>query len=189
MTGSGFRRVTEQEIYQGYAVRLVNATIAAPDDQRFTRDIVYSPGAVAIVPVRLVDGTPEVTLVRQYRAPLDDTLLEIPAGLRDKPGENVAEVAARELQEEVGLRADTLLELTSFFNAAGMTDQRTWVFLATDLHEVPAEADGAEEQFMAVEQLPLATAVAMATDGRIADAKTVIGLLLAHTHFASVDPA
>lgn len=174
-----FAFLDEDEKYQGYVMRVVEARFADPDGDEFTRDIVYAPGAVGVVPIDYEDGVAMVTMVRQYRAPLRTTLLEIPAGLRDKPGEEPAEVGHRELIEEVGLDAATLTPLTSFLNAAGMTDQQTWLFLAEDLTPVDREADGAEEQWMTIERHPLDELCALVPSGGIGDAKTALGLLLA----------
>ena len=79
-------------MYQGRVIGLGIGTFRAPDGSTFERDIVHHPGAVAVVPL-LDDGT--VVLVRQYRAPIDRLLLEIPAGLRDVPDEATEVTAAR----------------------------------------------------------------------------------------------
>ncbi len=80
----GFRRVDERVLHRGYVITLAEGTFAAPDGTEFTREVVHHPGAVSVVPLH-DDGT--VTLVRQYRAAIDDDLLEIPAGKRDVEGE------------------------------------------------------------------------------------------------------
>jgi ADP-ribose pyrophosphatase len=120
-----------------------------------------------------------VVLLRQYRPALDEWLLEIPAGLRDKPGEPPADTASRELAEEVGLAAAHYELLTVFVNAAGMSDQRTHIYLAGGLRSVPAAADGVEERYLSVERVRLADVAALVASGELVDAKTVIGLLLA----------
>jgi 8-oxo-dGDP phosphatase len=135
---------------------------------------------VAVVPVdAAAPGVPEVVLLRQYRPALDEWLLEIPAGLRDKPGEPPAQTASRELAEEAGLAAAEYELLTVFVNAAGMSDQRTHIYLARGLSSVPAAADGVEERFLSIERLRLADVPGLVASGELVDAKTVIGLLLA----------
>ncbi|MFM2076639.1 MAG: putative ADP-ribose pyrophosphatase, partial [Actinomycetota bacterium] len=151
----------------------------APDGERFTRDIVRSPGAVAAVPLRFrADGTPYVTLVRQYRAPYDAMVIEIPAGMRDVQDEPTELTAARELIEEVGLDPGRLEFLHAMYPSAGMTDSVLHLFLATQLTEVPRETHGPEEAHMDVLHVDLADAVEMVLRGEIHDAKTVIGLLM-----------
>jgi ADP-ribose pyrophosphatase len=171
-----FRHLGDRLVYQGHIWKVVVAEFVAPDGDQFTRDIVRSPGAVAAVPLH-DDGT--VVLVRQYRPPFDERIIEIPAGMRDVVGEPVELTAHRELAEEVGLEAGRLELLSRFVPAAGMTDSVLHVFLATGLREVARQTHGPEEADMEVLRLPLDEAVAMVVDGRICDAKTVIGLLLA----------
>lgn len=147
-----------------------------PNGRPFTRDIVRSPGAVAVVPL-FEDRT--VLLVRQYRAAFDDFVLEIPAGMRDVAGEEPEATARRELIEETGFAADTLIPLHRFYPSVGMTDAVLHVFLATGLREVGRAAHGVEEEHMNVLRLPFDDAVSMVERGEINDAKATIGLLMA----------
>lgn len=176
----GFRHLSDEVVHQGYVWRVVVGRFEAPDGDVFTRDVVRSPGAVAVVPIRMDgEGRPWVTLVRQYRAPLDQHVVEIPAGMRDVEGETAERTAQRELGEEVGLVAGRLELLTRFSPSVGMTDAELFVYLALDLTESEREVHGPEESHMDVVELPLAHAVQMVVDGEIHDAKTIIGLLLA----------
>lgn len=175
-----FRHHGDRLVHQGYIWKVVVGEFEAPDGEHFTRDIVRSPGAVAAVPVRAgADGTPHVVLVRQYRAPFDAALVEVPAGMRDIPDEPTELTAERELVEEVGLRPGRLEHLVDFFPSVGMTDAVLAVYLATDLEDVGRETHGPEEAHMDVIEVPLTEAVAMIERGEIHDAKTIIGLLLA----------
>jgi 8-oxo-dGTP pyrophosphatase MutT (NUDIX family) len=186
VNAAGFRRLGERLVYQGHLWRVVVASFEAPDGRRFDRDVVRSPGAVGIVPVRFdSEGTPSVVLVRQYRAALGSEVTEIPAGMRDVDGESPERTAHRELAEEVGLAAGRLDLLAVFHNAVGMTDAVTHVYLATGLTPVPPQAQGPEEDAMVVLQIPLAEAVAEVVRGSITDAKTVIGLLLTERRLAA----
>lgn len=175
MSTSGFEHLGDERIHRSHAFELVVGRYRGPDGDEFTRDVVRHRGAVGVLPLH-DDGT--VTLVRQYRAPLDREVLEIPAGIRDVDGEPPEETARRELAEEVGLGADTVVALNSFHNAVGYADELVQVFLATGLHDVPSAADGPEEQHMTIVRLPVEEALAMVASGEITDAKTVIALLL-----------
>jgi 8-oxo-dGTP pyrophosphatase MutT (NUDIX family) len=170
-----FRFLGEDTVYDGHVIRVAVAHFAGPGGHRFTRDVVRHPGAVAVLPVH-DDGT--ATLVRQYRAPLDRPLLEIPAGIRDVADEAPEETARRELAEEVGLEAASIEHLVSFHNAPGMSDEVVDVYLATGLREVPAAAQGVEEEAMTIERHHLDDLAAMIADGRLTDAKTVIAVAL-----------
>jgi ADP-ribose pyrophosphatase len=175
----GFRHLGDRLVHQGYIWHVAVAEFESPDGERFQRDVVRSPGAVAAVPLWYSDdGTPMVTLVNQYRPPHDELVLEVPAGMRDVPGEPTELTAARELVEEVGLEAGRLQHLVDMYPSAGMTDSVLTLYLATDLTRVQRETHGPEEAHMEVLEVPLADAVDMVLRGELHDAKTVIGLLL-----------
>jgi 8-oxo-dGDP phosphatase len=139
----------------------------------FSREVVRHRGAVAVL---AYDGA-NVALVRQWRAPLGSAILEIPAGTRDVAGEDPAATAARELEEEAGLRAGRLERLCELLNSPGWSDQRTIVFVATDLTEVPRRPTGPEEEAIEVLRVPLADAVALATGPAPCDATTAVAVL------------
>ncbi len=145
------------------------------------REVVEHDDAVAVV---AVDRAGRVALVRQYRHPTGGHLLEVPAGTLDDPSETVEAAARRELAEEVGLAAGRLRPLGSVWNSAGWSDERTSLWLATDLVRTGAPegfvAD-AEEAAMEVVWRALDDLVREALDGTLCDAKTVIGILRAAT--------
>jgi 8-oxo-dGDP phosphatase len=175
---TGFRRIGEREVHQGYVWRVVVAEFEAPDGERFHRDIVRSPGAVAVVPLIFdAEGNASVLLVEQYRPPYERTIIEIPAGMRDVDDEPPEQTAERELIEEAGMAPGRLDHLVDILPSPGLTDSVTIVFLATDCSPVARDLHGPEEQHMTLLHLPLGDALAMIDSGEIADAKTVVGLL------------
>ncbi|HET6663289.1 MAG TPA: NUDIX hydrolase [Acidimicrobiales bacterium] len=173
-----FRIVGERPAWQGRRISVAVTDVEGPDGDRFEREIVHHPGAVAMVPLH-DDGT--VTLIHQFRVAVGEAMWEIPAGMRDVADEPTEETAQRELGEEVGLRAGRLEYVARFHNSVGFSDEAVAIYLATELSEVPDDRQAAEEQHMEVDRVPFETALAMVDDGRITDAKTVIALLmLAH---------
>jgi 8-oxo-dGTP pyrophosphatase MutT (NUDIX family) len=176
---TGFRHLGDRRVHQGHIWHVAVAEFEAPDGNRFERDIVRSPGAVAAVPLLFdAEGVASVVLVRQYRAPFDALVLEIPAGMRDVPDEPTETTAARELVEEVGLVAGRLEHLTDIYPSVGMTDSVLYLYLATDLRPVARELHGPEEAHSDVVHVSLDEAVQMVLRGEIRDSKTVVGLLL-----------
>jgi 8-oxo-dGTP pyrophosphatase MutT (NUDIX family) len=173
---SGFRKLDERAIHQGYVISVGAARFEAPDGSTFERDVVHHPGAVSVV---AVDDDGRATLVRQFRAPLDDFLLEIPAGKRDVTDEPPELTAARELEEEVGLRAEHWELLCEFHNSPGFCDEHSFVFLATGLSEGQHERQGIEEDHLTIEQVALADVPSLIAGRELVDAKSIIGLLLA----------
>src|SRR5262245_2256020 len=137
---AGFRRVGEREVHRGWRITTAVGTYEAPTGERFDRDIVHHPGAVSAVPVT-DEGTVAI-LVRQYRAVVDQELLEIPAGVRDVEGEPPEMTARRELEEEIGMRAGRLEKLAEFYNSPGFSDEHSWVYLALDLQPATRSAHG-----------------------------------------------
>ena len=121
-------------------VSLAVGTFESPDGHRFERDIVHHPGAVVMVPYD--ERTGEVVFVRQYRAALDQALLEVPAGKRDVEGEPPEVTAVRELAEETGLEAGSWQLVGRFYNSPGFSDEESWCYLARDLRAVPDEPSG-----------------------------------------------
>jgi len=170
-----FRPLDERVIERGTVITFCRGEFEGPTGERFERDIVRHPGAVAAV---ALDGD-DVFLVRQYRAALDADLWEIPAGKRDIADEPPETTALRELEEEIGMRAASLEPLLTIHHSPGFCDEIGYIYLATELTAVPQRLEGPEEQEMEVARLPLLEAVAMATDGRITDAKSVAAILAA----------
>jgi len=143
------------------------------DDRVNVREVVVHKGGAAVVPV-FEDGT--VALVRQYRHAAGDQLLEIPAGMLDD-GEEPIVAAVRELEEEIGVRAAHIRKLTEVFVSPGFLTEKISVFLATGLTEVGQNLDHDEE--LTIERYSFGKLDQMIRDGRIVDAKTMVGVMLA----------
>lgn len=171
----GFRRLSEEVVHVGPVVSVAVGVYETPDGSTFERQAVRHPGAVVVVPL---DGD-EVVMLRQYRAPIDAHVLEIPAGKRDVDGEPPEVTAARELAEEVGATAERIELLCRFHNSPGYSDELTHCFIATGLSFGERNLHGPEETHMTVERVPLAEATAMIERGEITDAKSIVGLLMA----------
>jgi ADP-ribose pyrophosphatase len=155
--------------WAGRYIRMRVDEIERSDGHRTTREILEHPGAVAML---AWDGD-RLAMVRQWRHATGRVLLEIPAGTLE-PGERPAESARRELAEEVGLAAATWVEGPRFFTAPGFCTELMHLYLATDLTDAIAEADADE----ALERswLSLPDALAAVDDGRIIDAKSIVGI-------------
>ena len=178
---AGFRKLDEQIVWSGTLVSAGTGTFVDPDGNEFERDVVHHPGAVVVVPV--IDG--DVVLVRQYRAAIDGELLEVPAGKRDVTDEPVELTAHRELEEEVGMRAGSMVKLAEFYNSPGFCDEHSFLFLATELTPCHTSFQGHEEQHMTIERVPLDSVPDLIASGELVDGKSIIALCLAREHFRS----
>ena len=179
---TGFGKVSEREIHRGHVISTAVGTFVAPDGTEFERDLVHHPGAVSVVP--LLEGG-SVILVRQYRAALDDYLLEIPAGKRDVVGEDpIVDRAARARGgDRHGRPTTSSCSPSSTTRRDSPTSTRT-PSSPRGLHETAMQRDGIEEQSMEIEHVPLAVVPSLIHAGEITDAKTIIGLLMARERLA-----
>ena len=164
------RTVRSTRAFSGRLIGVRVDEVERPDGRHATREIVEHPGAVAIL---AWDGA-RLAMVRQWRHAAGDVLLEIPAGTTEE-GEEPLATARRELGEEMGVAADTWVGGPSFYTAPGFCTERLTLFLASDLSEVHAPAPDDEQIERA--WLPLRDAVNAVEDGRIADAKSIVGVL------------
>ncbi len=173
-----FRVVGSTTRWRGDFLAADRVTIEDAHGERYDRDVVRHPGAVAVVPV--VNETRDVLLVRQYRSAIGHELLEVVAGKRDVDGEPPEETARRELEEEIGYRAHRLVSLGEFYNSPGFCDEYSYVYCALDLEALDQRHTvTAEEASMTVERIALDDVEERIARREIIDAKTIIGLLLA----------
>ncbi len=161
-------------LVDGVLLKAYRDTVRLPDGGESVREWVEHPGASAVVPL-FEDGT--TILLRQYRYAPGREFIEVPAGKIDKPGENPAEVALRELQEEAGYTAETLTPLGETYPCIGYSNEVIYLFLAEDLSKASAETE--HDEFVEPFRLPFDEAVAMARRGEILDAKSAVALLRA----------
>ena len=169
-----FELIKSEPLLQGRAFKIRRDTMKTPDGRETKFDIVEHGGSVVIIPI---DGDGNLLFVRQYRhaAGMMD-MLELPAGTRDGD-EPFAECAAREIREETGMEAGTLIQVGSFYLAPGYSTEFMGVFLATNLKHNPLEAD--DDEFLSVEKIPVKEALSMAERGEMPDAKSLAALLMA----------
>jgi ADP-ribose pyrophosphatase len=161
-------------IHRGTIVHLRLERARLPGGPEIELEVVRHSGAAAVV---ALDERGHVTLIRQFRHAAGGTIWEVPAGRLDA-GEAPEACARRELEEEVGLRAAEVEPLGTILTTPGFCDERIHLFLARRLSTVETRRE-LDEAIEEVVVMPLAEAVSMAIDGRIADAKTVIALFLA----------
>jgi ADP-ribose pyrophosphatase len=164
-------RIGGEVKWEGGIIRAGTERFRHPDGAEVTRDKVWHPGAVGILAL----DDEHVWLTRQPREVIDaPASLEIPAGKLDVPGEPPPETAKRELAEEIGKGAERWQEILAFYTSPGFSDERVWLYLATDLFDVPGQAPDVDERIEIV-RWPLARlddAIAQCEDG-----KSLIALL------------
>lgn len=163
-----------KRVYEGKIINLRVDTVSLPNGGTSLREIVEHPGGVGVLPL---DGEGYVHLVRQFRKPYEEELLEIPAGKRDNKQEEPLTCGIRELREETGFTAGEMTDLGVLYPSVGYADEVLHIFLARNLTQGDTDPD--EDEFVDVVKLPFSKAVDMAVSGELRDAKTVAALLKA----------
>ena len=166
-------KISSKIIYQGLLLDVRRDEVRLPNGTTSIREWIKHPGAVCIIP-RLPDN--KIALIRQYRYPLQQEMIELPAGKLDK-NEIPEKCAMRELEEEIGYRAEKLTFLTNIHPAIGFADEVMGLYLAENLVKTASNQD--EDEFLELIPTPLEKAVKMVWDGVITDVKTIIGILWA----------
>ena len=166
-------KISSKIIYQGCLLDVRRDEVRLPNGTTSIREWIKHPGAVCIIP-RLPDN--KIALIRQYRYPLQQEMIELPAGKLDK-NEIPENCAMRELEEEIGYRAEKLTFLTNIHPAIGFADEVMGLYLAENLVKTASNQD--EDEFLELIPTPLEKAVKMVWDGVITDVKTIIGILWA----------
>ena len=165
--------LSSRSVYRGRLLDVREDDVRLPDGKTARREYIVHPGAAVML---AMPDAQSVVMERQYRYPLREHLYELPAGKIDL-GEDPLTTAQRELVEETGYRARDWRHLLTTYPVAGYSNERIELYLARDLEQVGRALD--EGEFLEVLILPLAEAIDWVRTGRIKEAKTIMGLLLA----------
>lgn len=163
--------LNSEQVLDGRLLKVYRDRVRLPNGHESAREYIRHPGAAVIIP--MFDNG-DILLERQHRYPLHRDFLELPAGKFD-PHETDLACAQRELIEETGYAAERWDYLTTLYPCIGYSDERLVFYLARDLKEVGAALD--EDEFLEILRIPMPEALTMIKDGRINEAKTVMGLL------------
>ena len=165
------RRIARRAAYDGRILRVNLDRVALPNGREIDLEFIEHPGAAAVVPLHS-DGT--VTMIRQFRYAAGGWLLEVPAGKLDK-GESPEDCARRETREEAGVQAGRLHPLGFIWTTPGFTNERIWLFAATQLTPAPQELQA--DEVLEVLRMPLQEALAMVERGELPDSKSLCALV------------
>ena len=166
------KQLNYEYMYEGKIINLRRDTALLPNGNTALREVVEHNGGVCVA--ALTDNN-EVLMVRQFRYPYFETILEIPAGKRDSKDENPLDCGKRELREETGATAQNFVFLGELYPSPGYCGEIIWLYAATSL--TFGETDLDEDEFLNLEKIPLEKAVDMILSGEIKDAKTQAAIL------------
>lgn len=161
-------------VFKGRIVNVRNDDAQLSNGKIVSREVVEHRGGVGILPIT---AQGEVLLVKQYRYPYEELLLEIPAG-KLEPGETPFETGVRELQEETGMNAARYFDLGIDYPSPGYCNEKIHMYAADGLTEIGQRLD--EGEFLNVLSVPLTEALTMIYNGELKDSKTVIALMKYH---------
>ena len=168
-------------VFDGKIVRIRVDTVGLPSGREAVREVVEHQAAVVVVPI---DQEDNILLVRQYRYPVGESLLEAPAG-GVEDAETPEACAQREIREEVGYGARDLRPLAGFWLAPGYSTEFMHAFVARDLAPDRLEPD--DDENILVERVPMSRVPDLIHSGEIRDAKTIAALLLVTSGFGATD--
>jgi len=170
------KKIKSNLVFEGSILKLFYDEVRLPNGKKATREKVSHPGAVAVVPV---NKNGQVILIKQYRYPVNEILIEIPAGKLDA-GEPPAACAKRELYEEAGAVDGKMVHLVTIYTSPGFSDEKMEIFLATDFIEKDNKPD--HDEFLSVFKASMQDCIKMIVEGTITDAKTIVGIICARDY-------
>ncbi len=167
-------RISSQELLRGAFLHAFRDQVRLPDGSTAQREYVVHPGAVMVIPLlEGTDGSLRVVLERQFRYPVGQTMVELPAGKLD-PGESTWACAQRELREETGYRATQWARAGVLHPVIAYSTEFIEVWFAKELQAGSRALDAGE--FLEVFDLPVPDLLQACLDGRVTDAKTLVGV-------------
>ncbi|MEI5995136.1 NUDIX domain-containing protein [Candidatus Enterococcus mansonii] len=168
------KTISRKEIFKGHIIEVVVDEVQLPNGEVGTRELVFHPGAVAVIPITEDN---RMIMVKQFRKPMEKVILEIPAGKID-PGEQdlPKETAKRELEEETGYRAGQLSFVTSMYVSPGFANELLHIYYANDLKQVPNPLPQDEDEVLELYMVTLDEAKQAIDEGLICDAKTIFAV-------------
>ncbi len=165
------KTINSEYVYDGVLVKAYRDEVILPDGSHSVREFIKHPGASAVIPV-FDNG--DIMLLSQFRYPLKQTFLEIPAGKLD-PGEAPEVTAVRELEEEAGLICSNIVKIGHFHPVIGYSDEVIHLYIGWGITEVAKNED--DDEFLIPRRISYRNALKLIDNNEITDSKTLIGLL------------
>jgi len=167
------KQISSTPIFKGKLLDVWSDQVQLPSGGVSVREYIQHPGAVVMIPV-LPDG--KILLIRQFRYPIGEVEIELPAGKID-PGESLLETVHRELEEETGYKARKVTPLVEIHPCIGYSTERMWIFLVEDLVETEVNTD--HDEFIELFPTKLSDCLNWIRSGKIKDIKAIIGIFWA----------
>lgn len=167
------KEISSEKVFDGVLLHVRKDEVELPNGHKSVREWIKHPGASSVIPL-LPDN--QIILVKQFRYPVGQVTLEVPAGKLDAEGEDPLVCAERELSEETGYTAGKIWKLTTIATTVGFSNEFIHLYAATDLKAGKQHPD--DDEFINTVKMPLTAAMQLVESGKIIDAKSIISILL-----------
>lgn len=167
------KKISSEKVFDGVLLHVRKDEVELPNGHKSVREWIKHPGASSVIPL-LPDN--QIILVKQFRYPVGQVTLEVPAGKLDAEGEDPLVCAERELSEETGYTAGKIWKLTTIATTVGFSNEFIHLYAAKDLK--PGKQHPDDDEFINTVKVPLTAALQLVESGKIIDAKSIISILL-----------
>ena len=167
------KKISSENVFDGVLLHVRKDEVELPNGHKSVREWIKHPGASSVIPL-LPDN--QIILVKQFRYPVGQVTLEVPAGKLDKVDEDPIVCAERELSEETGYTAGKIWKLTTIATTVGFSNEFIHLYAAKDLK--PGKQHPDDDEFINAVKIPLTAALQLVESGKIIDAKSIISILL-----------
>ncbi|MFC6346235.1 NUDIX hydrolase [Vagococcus carniphilus] len=168
------KTIHRETIYNGKIIDVVVDDVLVPNGKIAKRELVFHHGGVGILAITKEE---KMILVKQFRKPLEKSILEIPAGKIEKDETDPLGTAKRELEEETTYQAGSIEEIAKFVPSPGFSNELLYLYEARDLVKVENPLPQDEDEFLELMEVSLEEAKAKVASGEICDAKTMYAIL------------
>lgn len=168
------KTISTERVFEGKIINVKVDTVMLPNGRTAKRELIEHSGGVGVI---AVDEDRNVLMVKQFRKPYEEMVLEIPAGKMDKGDEEPIDCGMRELEEETGYVAEEYIPLGIYYPTPGYCMEKIHLYLAENLTKTKQHLD--EDEFLNVQKIKLEELFNMVMDNEIHDAKTAIAILKA----------
>ena len=167
------KTIKRQSIFKGQVIEVAIDEVELADGTQAQRELVFHNGAVGII---ALTEDQQLILVKQFRKPIERTLVEIPAGKIEPHERDTLAVAKRELEEETGYGCHKMVEVFDFVLSPGFSNERMVIYLATDLYQVIEPKAQDEDERIELLTVSLEEAKEMVRTKAINDSKTIMAI-------------
>ena len=167
------KTITSTKVYECFFMKLYEDKVLLPNNEMSNWIFIKHDGASAVLPITK-DG--KIVLIKQFRYPVNQVMIEIPAGKKDEPSEDGLVCAVRELEEETGYRSNHIVKFQDLYNCVGYSNEMIELFIAYDCEKIDNPKNGDDDEFIELLEVSKQEAKSLLNQGKITDAKTIVTL-------------